>query len=139
MLTILILTNLFLMFINASLNLKRYKHLTYFVLVTGLHSMDIYIQAQLLLAALHISCNVLKVDGTFVAKIFRGKDNDLLTNQLLTLFENVLVVKPRSSRISSIGMYLNELKSSYNYKVLTGLNYILQTFFVLYLYDIIFL
>lgn len=67
--------------------------------------MDIYIQAQLLLAALHITCNVLKVGGTFVAKIFRGKDNDLLTNQLLTLFGDVVVVKPRSSRNSSIGKY----------------------------------
>lgn len=65
--------------------------------------MDIYIQAQLLLAALHITCNVLKEKGTFVAKIFRGKDNDLLTNQLLTLFDDVVVVKPSSSRNSSIG------------------------------------
>lgn len=67
--------------------------------------MDIYIQAQLLLAALHITCNVLKNKGTFVAKIFRGKDNDLLTSQLLTLFRNVMVVKPQSSRNSSIGKF----------------------------------
>lgn len=65
--------------------------------------MDIYIQAQLLLAALHITCNILKVGGTFVAKIFRGKDNDLLTSQLITLFKDVVVVKPQSSRNSSIG------------------------------------
>lgn len=83
--------------------------------------MDIYIQAQLLLAALHITCNVLKAGGTFVAKIFRGKDNDLLTNQLLTLFAEVVVVKPRSSRISSIGKFLIKLKS-------LGKTYILNTF-----------
>ncbi|KAH1007832.1 hypothetical protein HUJ04_005024 [Dendroctonus ponderosae] len=74
--------------------------------VTGLHCMDIYIQAQLLLGALHISCNVLKNGGTFVAKIFRGKDNDLLTNQLLTLFQEVDVAKPRSSRNSSIEAFV---------------------------------
>lgn len=67
--------------------------------------MDIYIQAQLLLAALHITCNVLKIGGTFVAKIFRGKDNDILTNQLLMLFEDVVVVKPSSSRNSSLGKF----------------------------------
>ncbi|CAH1117095.1 unnamed protein product [Phaedon cochleariae] len=74
--------------------------------VTGLHSMDIYIQAQLLLGALHICCNVLKPGGTFVAKIFRGKDNDLLTNQLLALFKEVHVAKPSSSRNSSIEAFV---------------------------------
>ncbi|KAG5887102.1 hypothetical protein JTB14_000735 [Gonioctena quinquepunctata] len=74
--------------------------------VTGLHSMDIYIQAQLLLGALHICCNVLKPGGTFVAKIFRGRDNDLLTNQLLSLFKEVLVTKPSSSRNSSIEAFV---------------------------------
>lgn len=74
--------------------------------VTGLHSMDIYIQGQLLIAALHIACNVLKQGGTFVAKIFRGKDTDLLTNQLLILFKDVTVVKPSSSRNSSIESFV---------------------------------
>ncbi|KAJ8950932.1 hypothetical protein NQ318_008371 [Aromia moschata] len=74
--------------------------------VTGLHCMDIYIQAQLLLGALHITCNVLKPGGSFVAKIFRGKDNDLLTNQLLSLFKEVYVVKPSSSRNSSIESFV---------------------------------
>lgn len=74
--------------------------------VTGLHCMDIYIQAQLLLGALHITCNVLKPGGIFVAKMFRGKDNDLLTNQLLSLFKEVHVVKPSSSRNSSIESFV---------------------------------
>lgn len=74
--------------------------------VTGLHCMDIYIQAQLLLSALYIASNVLKIGGTFVAKIFRGKDNDLLTNQLLTVFKEVNVVKPNSSRNSSIEAFV---------------------------------
>lgn len=74
--------------------------------VTGLHCMDIYIQAQLLLSALYIACNVLKSGGTFVAKIFRGKDNDLLTSQLLSLFKEVHVVKPHSSRNSSIEAFV---------------------------------
>lgn len=71
--------------------------------VTGLHPMDIYIQAQLLLGALHIVCSVLKKGGTFVAKIFRAKDCDLISNQMLILFENAYIFKPSSSRNSSIG------------------------------------
>ncbi|KAJ3056165.1 putative tRNA (cytidine(32)/guanosine(34)-2'-O)-methyltransferase [Rhizophlyctis rosea] len=46
--------------------------------VTGLHDMDEYIQAQLLLAALNITTHVLRPGGTFIAKIFRGKDISLL-------------------------------------------------------------
>ncbi|KAF5303405.1 hypothetical protein FQR65_LT08247 [Abscondita terminalis] len=74
--------------------------------VTGLHCMDIYIQSQLLLGALHISCNILKSNGNFVAKIFHNKNNDLLTNQLLMLFKNVEIVKPPSSRNSSIEAFV---------------------------------
>lgn len=33
--------------------------------VTGLHDLDEYIQAQLLLAALNITCNVLEIGGVF--------------------------------------------------------------------------
>ncbi|KAK9892061.1 hypothetical protein WA026_018259 [Henosepilachna vigintioctopunctata] len=74
--------------------------------VTGLHCIDIYIQGQLILAALHIACNVLLKGGTFVTKIFRGKDNDLLHNQFLTIFKEVYVFKPSSSRNSSIEAFI---------------------------------
>ena len=40
--------------------------------VTGLHDIDEYMQAQLLLSALNITTNLLRAGGTFVAKIFRG-------------------------------------------------------------------
>lgn len=74
--------------------------------VTGLHEMDIYVQSQLLLGALHIACNVLKRHGNFVAKIFRGKDNRLLTTQLSLIFTGVAIVKPTSSRNSSIESFV---------------------------------
>ena len=44
--------------------------------VTGLHDIDEYIQAQLLLAALNITTHVLRPGGTFVAKIFRSVSGD---------------------------------------------------------------
>lgn len=98
--------------------------------VTGLHDMDEYIQAQLLLAvrlllflytfflhliklislnpslsqALNITTHVLRKGGIFVAKIFRGKDVQLLYSQLGLFFEKVTCCKPRSSRNSSIGI-----------------------------------
>merc|ERR1719288_236721 len=74
--------------------------------VTGLHDIDEYIQAQLLLAALNITTHVLKQGGTFVAKIFRGKDVSLLYSQLRLFFPMVTIAKPRSSRNSSIEAFV---------------------------------
>ena len=74
--------------------------------VTGLHDIDEYIQAQLLLAALNISTHVLKSGGTFVAKIFRGKDMSLLYAQLKIFIPSVTICKPRSSRNSSIEAFV---------------------------------
>lgn len=70
--------------------------------VTGLHDIDEYVQAQLILAALNVALKVLKPNGSFVAKVFRQKDTDLLYSQLQLLFDSVSIVKPRSSRNSSI-------------------------------------
>ena len=74
--------------------------------VTGLHDLDIYIQSQLLWAALNLALCVLKPGGNFVAKIFRGKDVDLLYAQLKIMFDDVQVAKPRSSRASSIEAFV---------------------------------
>jgi hypothetical protein len=74
--------------------------------VTGLHDLDEYMQAQLLLAALNITTNVLRPGGDFVAKIFRGKDVSLLYSQLRCFFEEVTVAKPKSSRNSSIESFV---------------------------------
>ncbi|KAJ1658667.1 tRNA (uridine-2'-O-)-methyltransferase trm7 [Dispira simplex] len=74
--------------------------------VTGLHDMDEYIQAQLLLAALNITTHVLRPGGTFVAKIFRGRDITLLYAQLKVFFRSVVCAKPRSSRNSSIESFI---------------------------------
>jgi tRNA (cytidine32/guanosine34-2'-O)-methyltransferase len=74
--------------------------------VTGLHDLDIYVQSQLLWAALNLALCVLKPGGKFVAKIFRGKDVDLLFAQLKLVFTRVRVAKPRSSRASSIEAFV---------------------------------
>ena len=76
--------------------------------VTGLHDIDEFIQAQLVLAALNITTHVLKISANskFVAKIFRGKDVTLLFSQLKLFFDKVTISKPRSSRNSSIEAFV---------------------------------
>jgi tRNA (cytidine32/guanosine34-2'-O)-methyltransferase len=74
--------------------------------VTGLHDLDIYVQSQLLFAALNLALCVLKPGGKFVAKIFRGRNVDLLYTQLKVFFERVQVAKPRSSRASSVEAFI---------------------------------
>ncbi|OAA59874.1 FtsJ-like methyltransferase [Niveomyces insectorum RCEF 264] len=74
--------------------------------VTGLHDLDMYVQAQLLFAALNLALCVLRPGGTFVAKIFRGRNVDVLYAQLKLLFARVVVAKPRSSRASSVEAFV---------------------------------
>jgi tRNA (cytidine32/guanosine34-2'-O)-methyltransferase len=77
-----------------------------FILVTGLHDLDEFVQGQLLLAALNITTQMLRPGGTFIAKIFRGADIQLLYDQLSPLFKEVSCCKPRSSRNSSIEAFV---------------------------------
>lgn len=74
--------------------------------VTGLHDLDEYVQSSLLLSALNLAVCVLRRGGGFVAKIFRGRDVDVLFAQLRCLFKRVTCAKPRSSRESSIEAFV---------------------------------
>lgn len=48
----------------------------------------------------------MKNGGTFIAKVFRGKDTYLLFKQLDCFFEDVFITKPRASRNSSIEAFI---------------------------------
>ena len=74
--------------------------------VTGLHDMDVYVQSQLLLSALSITTRVLADGGSFIAKIFRGRDVTLLYAQLRVFFKEVACCKPKSSRNSSMEAFV---------------------------------
>jgi tRNA (cytidine32/guanosine34-2'-O)-methyltransferase len=50
--------------------------------------------------------NTLRPGGSFVAKIFRGRDVSLLYSQLRCYFEEVTIAKPKSSRNSSIESFV---------------------------------
>ncbi|KAF1774367.1 hypothetical protein JG687_00014883 [Phytophthora cactorum] len=69
--------------------------------VTGVHDIDEFMQAELLVAALNITTHVLEEGGAFVAKIFRCEQYDLLATQLSVFFESVSCSKPMSSRAQS--------------------------------------
>ena len=49
---------------------------------------------------------MLSVGGTFVAKIFRGRDVGLIYTQLKLLFESVVCAKPTASRNASIESFV---------------------------------
>ena len=70
--------------------------------VTGMHDLDEYVQAQLLLAAALLAMQLLRPGGTFVAKIFRGRETSLLYAQLKLFFADVYCAKPSSSRHASV-------------------------------------
>lgn len=74
--------------------------------VTGLHDLDEYVQQQLVMSALQLACCVLKPGGTFIAKVFRGREIDLLYSQLSQLFALVTCAKPRSSRSTSLEAFV---------------------------------
>ncbi|MDP2436834.1 MAG: RlmE family RNA methyltransferase [archaeon] len=74
--------------------------------VTGMHDVDEFLQLQLILAALNIACHVLREGGCFVAKIFKGKDADLLREQVALFFDRVTIAKPKSSRDASMEAFV---------------------------------
>ncbi|VDP75374.1 unnamed protein product [Schistosoma curassoni] len=58
-------------------------------------------------AAITICSRVLELGGTFVAKVFRGRDSGLLGSQLRLLFSGeVSFAKPRASRNSSLESFV---------------------------------
>ncbi|PSN45786.1 putative tRNA (cytidine(32)/guanosine(34)-2'-O)-methyltransferase [Blattella germanica] len=74
--------------------------------VTQLLDFDEYIQEQLLLAAFNITTSILNPGGTFVAKIFRGRDVPIVVSHLQAFFKDVVIAKPRTSRNSSIECFV---------------------------------
>lgn len=68
--------------------------------------MDQYIQSQLLVSALNITTKILKRGGNFVAKIFKGSEYGLLYSQFKYYFREIHIMKPDSSRQSSVEHFL---------------------------------
>lgn len=74
--------------------------------VTGMHELDEYLQHQLLLAALTITTCVLRDGGYFITKMFRGPNTPFLVAKCELFFDQVRIVKPKSSRNASMESFL---------------------------------
>eukprot|EP00769_Ergobibamus_cyprinoides_P003952 gnl/Ergobibamus_cyprinoides/547.p1 GENE.gnl/Ergobibamus_cyprinoides/547~~gnl/Ergobibamus_cyprinoides/547.p1 ORF type:complete len:316 (+),score=54.52 gnl/Ergobibamus_cyprinoides/547:73-1020(+) len=87
--------------------------------VTGLHGLDEFLQAELVAAALRLAVTVLerapedapeeeqRNTGTFVAKVFRGRDTATsLYAALHAHFYHVAIAKPRASRNASLEAFV---------------------------------
>lgn len=58
------------------------------------------------MAAFNIAARLLQKGGSFVAKIFRGRDIGLLFKEFQRHFEEVYCAKPKSCRNSSIEAFI---------------------------------
>ncbi len=74
--------------------------------MTGFHDIDQYVQSQLLVAALEICLKTILPGGTFISKVFKGHDTTFLTSQFKVFFNQVDIVKPKSSRPSSVENFI---------------------------------
>jgi 23S rRNA (uridine2552-2'-O)-methyltransferase len=73
---------------------------------TGIRHVDQARSEALFERALAIATDLLAVDGRFVGKLFQGPEMKRLVDACRALFETVRIVKPASSRSSSIEQYV---------------------------------
>ncbi|CCG83383.1 tRNA 2'-O-ribose methyltransferase [Taphrina deformans PYCC 5710] len=74
--------------------------------VTGLHDLDTYLHHQLFHACLNLVLETLRTGGTFVAKMFRGGERELVDEMVRRYFRHVSWHKPLASRASSMEIFL---------------------------------
>jgi len=74
--------------------------------VTGFHNLDEFLQVDLLKAALHICTRLLRQDGTFVGKCFKGEYSSYMVAHFLRFFNKVELAKPVASRLESMECFL---------------------------------
>ncbi|KAI5160429.1 tRNA (cytidine32/guanosine34-2'-O)-methyltransferase [Nematocida ausubeli] len=69
--------------------------------VTGLHDLDEYFHSSLIQASCRLSSQLLSSSGCFITKVFTGDSPNILMEDLKEYFTDVIIVKPKSSRIKS--------------------------------------
>jgi tRNA (cytidine32/guanosine34-2'-O)-methyltransferase len=74
--------------------------------VIGIHDIDEIIQHNLTISALTLTIQLLELDGTFLCKIFRGKQIDQIYRLFYLFFDELILAKPKTCRNSSIEGFL---------------------------------
>ncbi|KAI5148924.1 tRNA (cytidine32/guanosine34-2'-O)-methyltransferase [Enteropsectra breve] len=74
--------------------------------VTGFHDLDEFLQLNLLKSALSISVAIGKTGSIFVGKCFRGPYTGYVLKHFMNFYEEVRIVKPRSSRTASVECFI---------------------------------
>lgn len=73
---------------------------------SGTYELDCSSIMNLVYNALRFSMKTLKSDGTFLCKVWDGRDTDLFIKTLESLFTSVKRVKPKASRMDSAEVFL---------------------------------
>lgn len=73
---------------------------------TGMTDYDVFVQHKIVLSALELAKQVLKVGSAFVGKLYRMNGADNVIRKFMEAFESVDLVKPRSSRLRSIECFI---------------------------------
>lgn len=74
--------------------------------VTGFHDLDEFLQLDLLKSSLYICNRLLKENGVFVGKCFRGGYSGFIVNHFMKFFNKVELLKPKASRNVSVECFL---------------------------------
>jgi AdoMet-dependent rRNA methyltransferase SPB1 len=74
--------------------------------VGGIWSAEACTQSILTLNALRIATICLRTNGTFISKVFRSKEFDLILSPFKQLFKKVIIKKPAASRDTSAETYI---------------------------------
>lgn len=94
--------------------------------VTGIHQVDEFVHAQLMVAAITMALRMLRKGGTFVAKVFAEPytpSTRMLLAQLRRLFAHVELAKPPSSRASSAEHFVVGLNFQGSYASTSTIQY----------------
>lgn len=74
--------------------------------ITGFNEFDVHIQIQLILYALNISIRMLRIGGTFISKVFKGKHTLKIMYILSLFFNKITISKPKACRNASFESFV---------------------------------
>lgn len=74
--------------------------------VTGKTEFDIFVQNQLVISSLATAVRVLRPEGAFVSKLYRGFNTNKTLSVIKQFFQTVVLTKPRACRNASPEVFL---------------------------------